>query len=324
MKDLLNRMLKAFNIGGRDGVVLLLALLLAFSIWIIHNLSLKYNDFLMVSVLANCNIDGHSSVSSNTCEVMARGRATGYKVLKYNPKNNLKTISVEFSPDSFKHKEGDMFYITSDDLQDYVHLIYGSGVSIEYFVSDTLIFRFPIVDSKKVPVRPVYSLKYAPQYMSYGHKGVTPDSVYVYGELSRLESVSEVYTEPIKYNDLKSNVSGMVELEPVRGIRLSTDQVQYSIDVVRFVEMTYDVPVKTVNVPSDKNLMVFPSTVKATMKCTFPLPVRNSSEPEFFVDYNDFLESVSGKCPVLFHEKGTSVISAEIDPVYVECMLLDR
>ena len=70
MKDLINRILKALNIGGRDWAVLLLALLLAFSIWVIHNLSLKYNDYLTVSVAARCSIDGHSALASNTCDVV--------------------------------------------------------------------------------------------------------------------------------------------------------------------------------------------------------------------------------------------------------------
>ena len=50
MGDLYNRILKSFNISGRDLAVFLLALLLAFSIWLIHNLSLKYNDYLTASV----------------------------------------------------------------------------------------------------------------------------------------------------------------------------------------------------------------------------------------------------------------------------------
>ena len=81
MKNLFHRLLSSLNIGGRDWVVLLLALLLAFSTWLIHNLSLRYNDYLRVSVVARCNIEGHADVSANKCEVIARCRTTGYKVI---------------------------------------------------------------------------------------------------------------------------------------------------------------------------------------------------------------------------------------------------
>ena len=117
MKDLINRILKALNIGGRDWAVLLLALLLAFSIWVIHNLSLKYNDYLTVSVAARCSIDGHSALASNTCDVVARGRATGYKVLKFNMPGRKQAVTIDFSSSVMKHKEGDLYYVTSDALQ---------------------------------------------------------------------------------------------------------------------------------------------------------------------------------------------------------------
>lgn len=324
MKDLINRILKAFNIGGRDWAVLLLALLLAFSIWIIHNLSLKYNDYLTVPVQAYCNIDGHSSISSNTCDVVARGRAVGYKVLKFNLKGRRKAVTVEFSPSVMKHKEGDVYFLTSDALQEYTHLIYGSGVTIEYFVSDTLFYRFPDVDSRKVPVHPVYSLSFASQYMSDGQMNISPDSVYIYGEPNLLESISQVYTKPIKHSDLKSRVSGMAELEKIRGVRFSEKQVRYTIDVVRFVEMKSEVSVKCLNVPSDKRLMVYPSTVSVSLKCAFPLPAGFSSEPDIYVDYNDFIKSVSGKCPVRTGKLVSGIIDVDIDPVYVECVLEDR
>lgn len=324
MKDLINRILKALNIGGRDWAVLLLALLLAFSIWIIHNLSLKYNDYLTVPVAAKCSIDGHSAIASNTCDVVARGRATGYKVLKFNAPGRRKPVTVEFSPTVMKHKEEDLYYVTSDALQEYAHLIYGSGVSIEYFVSDTLFYRFPVVNSKKVPVHPVVSITYDSQYMSDGQMEIGPDSVYVYGEPHRLELISQVYTRPIKYSDLNSNVSGMVELEKIRGVSFSEDQVRYSIDVVRFVEMTSIAPVRCVNVPSDKMLMVYPSSVNVSMKCVFPLPANFDNQPDVYVDYAEFLRSVSGKCQVKIVDMGSGIIDVDIDPVYVECRLEER
>ena len=324
MKDLINRILKALNIGGRDWAVLLLALLLAFSIWIIHNLSLKYNDYLTVQVAAKCSIDGHSAVASNTCDVVARGRATGYKVLKFNAPGRRKPVTVDFSPSVMKHMEGDLYYVTSDALQEYTHLIYGSGVSIEYFVSDTLFYRFPLVNSKKVPVHPVASLTYDSQYMSDGQMDITPDSVYVYGEPHRLETISQVYTRPIKYSMLNSNVSGVVELEKMRGISFSENQVRYSLDVVRFVEMTSVVPVRCINVPSDKMLMVYPSSVNVVLKCVYPLPARFENQPYIYVDYNDFLKSVSGKCPVRMVDMGSGIIEVDIEPVYVECRLEEK
>ena len=324
MKDLINRILKALNIGGRDWAVLLLALLLAFSIWVIHNLSLKYNDYLTVTVAARCSIDGHSAVASNTSDVVARGRATGYKVLKYNMSGRTQAVTIDFSPSVMKHKEGDLYYVTSDALQEYTHLMYGTGVSIEYFVTDTLFYRFPVVNSIKVPVHPVTSITYDSQYMSDGHMQLTPDSVYVYGEPHRLETISQVNTKPIKYSALNSNVSGIVELEKIRGVSFSETQVRYTLDVVRFVEMNSVAQVRCINLPSDKELRAYPSAVNVTLKCAYPLPAKFDNRPDVYVDYNEFVRSVSGKCKVKVIGMGSAIIDVEVDPAYVECVLVEK
>ena len=62
--------------------------------------------------------------------------------------------------------------MTSDDLQEYTHLIFGENVSVEYFLKDTLFFRFPYETHKKVPVYPVHILRYDSQYIGEGdHDG---------------------------------------------------------------------------------------------------------------------------------------------------------
>ena len=153
---------------------------------------------------------------------------------------------------------------------------------------------------------------------------MNPDSVYIYGEPHRLESLDQVYTKPVKYSSLNSNVSGVVEIEPIRGVTFSVGQVSYNIDVVRFVEMTSTVSVRCINVPSDKVLMVYPSSVNVALKCVYPLPAKFENQPDVYVDYNDFIKSMSGKCPVRIMDMGSAVIEAVVDPVYVECRLEER
>ena len=202
MRKLYNRLLQILNISGRDLAVFLLALLLAFSIWLIHNLSLKYNDYLTASVRAQCNVEGHSNQSLNTSDVIARCRATGYKAIMSDIRARKKPVSVTFDPSVMRQKENDLFYVLASDLTEYTHLIYGDGVTLEYYVSDTVFFRFPEVDHKKVPVVPAYSVSYMPQHISSGELEVIPDSVTLYGEARLIQNIDKVMTEPIKHSSL--------------------------------------------------------------------------------------------------------------------------
>ena len=316
MRNLFHRILSALNINGRDWVVLVPALLLAFSIWLIHNLSLKYNDYFTVHVAAQCSIPGHSHESANRCEVSARCRATGYKLIKARLFRR-KAHNVTFRQSDMKHYDGDMFYITSTDLQSYSHLIFDAGVSVDYFLSDTLFFRFPYENFKKVPVIPTSVVTYKQQYMPEGSLSVEPDSVLVYAEPYQLESINEVYTRPINYNDLSEDVAGLVGLEKRKDVRYSVYEVRYSLKVKRFVEIEQSLPVKVFNVPHNKILRVFPSEAMVRLRCNFPLtedPLRGLA---VVADYEDFVNSISGKCPLKLTGVSRGVIGHTIEPAYV-------
>ena len=318
MGRLYNKLLAFLNISGRDLAVFLLALLLAFSIWLIHNLALKYNAYLDVTVQARCNIDGHSALSSDHSSVVARCRATGYNVIRLDYFNRKKVRTVPFHASVMKHKSDDVYYVTSSDLQEYTHLIFGDGVTVEYFTTDTLFFRFPRENSKKVPVQPVSSITFLSQYMNEEPMEVQPDSVTVYGEPYLLNTLERVYTEPIRHTSVSKDMAGEVMLEKIRGIRFSEDKVHYSMGVTRYVEFSRRLNVNIVNLPSDKTVTILPSTVEVMLKSAFPVYNDPLESCTAVVDYNDYLTSLSGKCIVELNNLSGTVLDYELQPAYVE------
>ena len=324
MRRLYDKLLELLNINGRDLAVFLLALLLAFSTWLIHNLSLKYNDYLTASVIAQTNMDGHAGLSSNHSEVIARCRATGYKVITSDIKAHRSPVTVNFSPSVFSHKEDDLFYVLASDLAEYTHLIYGDGVTLDHFVTDTLFFRFPEVDHKRVPVQPVYSVSYMPQHMAVGDLMTAPDTVTLYGESRLLSRIDKVYTEPIKHYDLSSDIQGLVRLEEIKGVRRSVDEVHYMLDVRRYVEVVKTLPVTVRNVPVGKELVIYPSVATVRLKYSFPLEADPEENPELYVDYTDFVTSLSGKCMVRLAGLSKGLVAYDIEPVSVNCIQEER
>ena len=320
MRNLFHRILSALNINGRDWVVFLLALLLAFSIWLIHNLSLNYNDFFNVSVVAQCNIPGHAVESANKCEVTARCRATGYKLIRAHL-GKRKAHKVAFRPSDLVQYDADMFYMTSDRLQEYSHLIFGPGVNVEYYLSDTLFFRFPYENSKKVLIEPISVVTFREQYMADGNMTVEPDSLYIYGEPYILDGVDKVYTRTINHSDVSEDIRGMVGLEKIKGVRFSVDQVRYQMNVKRFVELELNLPVRTVNVPGGKILRVYPSEARVRLRCGFPLIEDPEKGLYLQADYNDYVNSRNGRCPLKLSGMSRGIISYQIEPVSVSGLI---
>ena len=319
MKDLFHRLLKALNISGRDWVVLTLSLLLAFSVWMIHNLSLKYNANLRAKVIAICALDGHENISSSTAEAVVRGRATGYNIIESYIKAR-KPVKVEFNPSVMQRYDDERFFVTGDKLNDYSHLIFGEDVTVDHYISDTLFFRFPSVNHKKVPVEPVLLVSYKGQYIPRGPLTVTPDSVVVEGDPYLLESVKQVNTAPIRHFDVSESISGVVTLEPIKGVNIQAKEIYYSMDVTRFVEFVEEYKVEAVNVPSDKTLIIFPSKAKLTMRCEFPLMDDVAGKQTLYIDYDEYKSSLSGSCMIKVKGLPKGGLSYEVEPISARCV----
>ena len=324
MKDFFKRIFNLLNFDGRDWAVLLLALLLAFSIWVIHNLALKYNGNLQASIVAVSNIQGHSSKSINSCVVTAKCHATGYRHLIHGFRDLEESVEVKFPASLLKHKSGDMYYILTSELNEYSEQIFSNGIAVDYYYADTLFFRFPFENHKRVPVEAVVSLDCRQQYMLNGDVQIAPDSITIYGEPSRLEEITSIKTKPIRHSDIYSDISNTIELKTIQGIRPSESEVAYSIDVVRFTELSTEAPIMHVDVPDGRRLSVYPSVAQVKIKYEFPPVPGFSEDVRLIVDYDDFHESLSGKCKVLLLSPTEGVISYEVDPPYVECIVEEK
>ena len=321
LKDTLHRLLRKLGMNGRDLAVFLLSLLLAFSIWISHNLTLQYSSVVSVPVIARSNIEGHSAESSNTSPVVARCRTTGYRLLKKNRMSRRGQLYVYFSPDDLHPDEGDVYYITSNELSGYFSEIFGDNVQLESFVSSRVQFRFPEENHKTVPVQAVSVTGFKPQYMARGPMKITPDSVIVYGEPLQLQNIDRVVTETITLQNLSAGAHGMARIEPPRGsVRLSVDEVSYALDVTRYVEVRREVKVGTRNVPAGRDLTVYPSVTDVVFRCVFPLASDPTEGISFYVDYNDFVHSINGRCVPRDSGLPSSVIDYTVEPGVLECI----
>ena len=320
MRSYFNRLFKLLNLSGRDWGVLLLAILLAFSTWVIHKLSLNYSVYLKVEVVAESNIEERAGRSVSATEIMAKCRTTGWRIL-YSHWNGDSEVTVKFPSSVFDYEGDEKYYITTDKLHEYVDQIFGAGVSVEYFVTDKIHFKFQKESFKKVPVKAVSSLSFEEQYIATGPLTIVPDTVTVYGDPMHLESIDFVTTATIKKSSVNEDFSGMVAINPISGMRLSVGEVHYKMDVTRYLEVTKkSVPVKLRGVPADRDVFVEPSTVSVTMKVAFPLKSDPNKELSVIANYDDLKSSLSGQIPLELSNLPLGTIRYDISPVAVKVM----
>ena len=301
-------------------VQFLLCVLFSASIWLVLNLSQNYVAIVSVPVVARSNIEGRAALSQSEATVTAQVSASGYRHVVLARKHK-RPAQVAFASADFHHEGENRYSIPNTALYRYASQVFGDGVTVESFIFDELEFAFPEESYKKVPVQPVLSVSFAPQYMALKPLSIQPDSVLVYGEPSRLENVTSVSTKPLDLDDLRNSTHGKVKLEAPSGVRLSDEEAVYSLDVTRYVEIRSEVRIETRNVPARVDLAVLPSTATAVFRCIFPTTADPAAQTTFYIDYRDFAGSLSGRCVAHCEGLPSNVIDYTLSPEVFDCLV---
>ncbi len=311
----------------RDLGTLAVSLLLAFLVWVFHNLSLNYSASLQYRVAVTSQVEGHENHAVSREALVIRGDATGFLVLSARShRKNPQTIEVKVDP-KFLHSaggEGDLFTLATSDIREQLAGELSGWLNIDFIETDSLSFNFASQSYVKVPVNPQISLSFAPQHMQVGEMEIRPDSVLVYGDVQLLAGVTEVRTERISLGGLRKPAQGYASLESLKGLRIDCSEVLYSVDVQRYVEQVRTVQVKAVNLPDDKRLMFLPSSVELTWRAPFSSKAaKGQDDMSLTVDYREFSASRNSKTiPVL--ETDREIFSYSLSPRMVECIIVEE
>lgn len=311
------------NLHGRESLLLVTSFLLAVVIWLLSNLSRDYSGVISVPVVAECNIPGHSNVSSNQTTVSARCRASGFRLMGEKVRSGKRPVRVSIARSDIRSGGGDRFYLSGNAKNSYLEQIFGDAVAVEAFISDTLAFTFPAVNHKKVPVQLAGDVSYRSQYMAAGPMRLSPDSVTVYGEPGRLDIVDHVSTATLLLDDVHDSQHGLLRLRSIKGIRLSDAEVSYELPVARYVEVRSTLPISVDGVPAGRQLQVFPSQATVILHCTFPVGRDPFESFRLSIDYMDFVTSLSGRCIPRADKLPPGVLDYRVVPAIFDCIETD-
>lgn len=311
---------KKSGFTGRDYLMMGISVLLAFSVWLIHNLSLRYSSLIKCPVAVISELDGYARESENASFLAARCDMTGYDIIRHMRIKEQHPLKIHVKPTNLHKGRGDVHYMCQEDFTTYFHDIFGNDAKLEYFMTDTLFFRFKQTDYKKVPVKANASLDFKPQYVALSELKIVPDSILVYGDVDKISTVETVATEFIRLTGLDGEVYGEVKIKPVKGLRFSRDKVEYSLAVARYVSVSVTLPVTVVNVPAGLAVQAVPDVATLTCKCFFP--GNDSLEGmRVTVDYEEYTSSLNGKCKARVENAPAWVISSSLDPLVFECVV---
>lgn len=305
---------------GREWIVFLLSTALAFLVWFLVNMSQQYSGTISVPVVAQCNIEGHGQESSNTVLVSARCRTEGFRLVREYSRRERKVVKVKFNKGDLRRTGTDVYSVIGGTKNSYVDQFFGEDAQVEAFITDTLSFIFPVENHKKVPIEVPLSVSCRSQYMQSGPFRTIPDSMTVYGPAERLDAVERVVTSRLTLSDLNSSQHGLLKVTPIKGVRMSAEEVSYELPVSRYVELSASVPVEVMNAPSGHTLQVYPPTAQVYLRCAFPIVKDPLASFKLYVDWKDFSSSLSGRCAPRVQRLPAGVLEYQVEPEVFDCI----
>lgn len=307
---------------SREWIVFVLSVLLAFLVWLLVNLSQSYSGTVSVPVVAQCNLEGYGTESSNTVLVSARCRTDGFRLLRESSRRERKVVRVKFNPADLRRTGPGEYCVIGGTKNSYVDQFFGEEAQVEAFITDTLRFVFPVENHKKVPVEVPLSVTCRSQYMQSAPFRTAPDSITVYGTQERLDAVEKVTTPPLILTDVHSSRHGLLGVKPVKGVRLSADEVSYELPVTRYVELQTTVTLEVWNAPAGHRLQVYPPEAQVFLRCAFPIAKDPLKDFKLYIDWKDFSASLTGRCTPRTLRLPAGVLEYRVEPEVFDCIEL--
>ncbi len=294
-------------------------------LWFINALGKDYNTELSYPVRYVNMPRNKILVNNPPDQLIITVNGYGYTLLRY--KLGARELPLVFNVNSFALNrvdtgQGDYFFILSDFAKGRLESQLPGEFEILDIQPDSLVFHLTDISRKMVPVRSLVEIELEKQFMLRGKPKIEPDSIQVGGPQNIIDTLNAVYTEEIKIRSLDKSTSLTVELKPVPKVQFGVPGVNLSLQVEKYTESGFKVPLETINVPDSLVMKTFPSAVDVSFYVG--LDNYESVQPGLFhayVDYKNIEDLTENRIPVVLDRVPEAVSNVKYGPREVEFII---
>jgi YbbR domain-containing protein len=263
--------------------ILFLSFFIASFLWLYVRLGSRYQDVIAVPLQVANVKDGYGIASEIPDQVSVMFEADGITLL------GLRYFyDVRYVLDLTAYKENSKF-VLSEHLQSIKLPPKVAAQILSVASQDTLRIRTEKLITKIVPIRVNVDVTCAAGYVMVGGFRARPDVISVTCPEGYADSVAFVPTEHRQLSDLEMGKEIKIRVAPSanKNIQFRQTEVTVSLDVQRLGEIELDnLPVRLVNVPSNLNLIVQPSTFSIKVRGGVDFLAKLSRDSvQGFIDY---------------------------------------
>ncbi|MDR1402847.1 MAG: YbbR-like domain-containing protein [Tannerellaceae bacterium] len=304
----------------KEALIFLAFVLISFGFWVLQSMQEEYEIQVTIPLRYRNLPQEIAFVQSPPAEVTARVRDKGSVLLNYSIANKISAIDVNLK--NLHTDKGGTFVYTRSDLEGAIMKRLISTTSLLSVNPQQIEESYSKRIKKNLPVVFNGDIQAEPGFVVSKNIVITPPTVNVYASDVTLDTLQSVKTAYLEIKKAKQSVNRTVQLEEIDGMTIETAKVTVTVTIEEFTEKTLEIPLKSVNIPSDYTIRMFPSVVKIT--CTAPLSrYMDLLEDDFEVEVSvaDIDRNISGMLPVLLTKKPNWVDRVAITPDSIEFIL---
>ncbi|MFO8054093.1 MAG: YbbR-like domain-containing protein [Bacteroidales bacterium] len=242
--------------------------LIAVFLWIVIKLSDSYSSEVKYHIHFRNQSSEVLIADISDSIVLLNVKAEGFKLLNIKWFSPLPELTIDIGQSDMEPLTGNSrynYYILTEDLKSKIEGETFSLGELTEINPDTLYFLMDHKSTKKVAVKPMTDISFAPQYHFYQSIQVKPDSILISGAKPYLDTIEAIQTERFTASGVKEDISNQLSLKFPPGVESKTGKVNLKIEVEEYTEASVEVDVNTENKQnSDYILKTFPETVTIT------------------------------------------------------------
>lgn len=234
--------------GVRNSLPFILCLFVSAGLWFTRELGKTYTENIDVRVTYSNSPKSQTLVSQVPSTIRYTVEGPGWGLLKhYIFKDNVQIDLSEIAQKAVQTVS------TEDEM--FTNL-FGEHLKIQTANPESIDFVFEDIHSKKVPVRVPLKLSYEQQYELSDPVSLSPDSVFVYGSSSLIDTMTYVKTVALEKHKISESFSVVLPLIVSNDITTSVDEVTVEAHVEKFTEQSIELPIRLINVPEAERLVL--------------------------------------------------------------------
>jgi YbbR domain-containing protein len=151
---------------------------------------------------------------------------------------------------------------------------------------------------------------------------IEPAFVTVYGDNATLDTLSAVKTVRLDKKNIDKKMNFSSQLSIPAGTRLSVDMVKLTTDVEEYTEKSFTLPILCYNLPENRTVRFFPSTVELYVQVGLSkYPLLSEADFEIGADYNNLIKQTSMNYPLALTKNPQWLVNYRIVPEVVEFLV---